>query len=177
MAASRIISIVGSKNTGKTTLIVALASELNRRGRRVMTIKHSHHPVEADRPGSDSWRHFHEGRAERVVLASSGQRIVFEHAADDAGPMDIARRYLDGADLVLAEGFKQAPIPKIEVYRPSVAAEPFYRASAPDAELWAAIVTDDYAFETDRPVIRFQDTMWLQLLAGLAWERAVEVPS
>lgn len=177
MAATRIISIVGRKNAGKTTLIVALASELNRRGRRVMTIKHSHHPVEADRAGSDSWRHFHEGRAERVVLAAPGQRIAFERAPDDVGPVELARRYLDGADLVLAEGFTQALIPKIEVYRPSVAAEPLYQANASNAELWAAIVTDDYAFETDRPVIRFQDTMWLQLLAGLAWERAAEIPA
>ncbi|MGH7499615.1 MAG: molybdopterin-guanine dinucleotide biosynthesis protein B [Gemmatimonadales bacterium] len=177
MAATRIISIVGKKNTGKTTLIVALADELSRRGRRVMTIKHAHHPVEADRTGSDSWRHYNEGRAERVLLTAPGQRIVFEHAKDEADPLALARRYLDGADIVLAEGFKQAPLPKIEVYRPSVAREPLYQADAPDAARWAAIVTDDYAFQSDPTVIRFQDTMWLQLLATLAWERAMELPS
>ena len=58
MASTRILSIIGRKNAGKTTLTVALASELARRGRRVMTIKHSHHPADVDRPGSDSWRHF-----------------------------------------------------------------------------------------------------------------------
>ena len=66
MAATRIISIIGRKNAGKTTLTVALAAELARRGRRVMTIKHGHHPADVDRPGSDTWRHFHEGRAERA---------------------------------------------------------------------------------------------------------------
>ena len=49
MATTRIISIVGRKNAGKTTLTVALASELMRRGHRVMTIKHAHHAVEVDR--------------------------------------------------------------------------------------------------------------------------------
>jgi molybdopterin-guanine dinucleotide biosynthesis adapter protein len=175
MAATRIISIVGRKNAGKTTLIVALASELTRRGRRVMTIKHTHHAVEADRNGSDSWRHFHEGRAERVVLVAPGRRFVFEHAAEDAGPTELARRYLDGADIVLAEGFRQAPIPKVEVFRPDASPEPLYEQDSPDAALWVAIVTDDYAYEADRPVIRFQDTMWLQLLASLAWERSAEV--
>ena len=77
MAATHIISIVGRKGSGKTTLAVALANELSRRGRRVMTIKHAHHPVEADRSGSDSWRHFHEGRAERVLLVTPDQRILF----------------------------------------------------------------------------------------------------
>ena len=173
--ATRIISIVGKKNAGKTTLIVALANELHRRGRRVMTIKHAHHPVETDRTGSDSWRHYHEGRAERVLLAVPGQRILFERDTDEGDPVTLARMHLAGADIVLAEGFKQAPVPKVEVYRPAVAAEPLYRADAPDADQWAAIVTDDYAFEAGCPVIRFQDTMWLQLLAGLAWERAMEL--
>jgi molybdopterin-guanine dinucleotide biosynthesis protein B len=177
MAATRIISIVGRKNAGKTTFAVALANELTRRGRRVMTMKHAHHPVEADRTGSDSWRHFHEGRAERVLLVAPGQRILFEHAAGEPDPLVLAQEHLDDADIVLVEGFKQAPIPKIEVFRPAVAPEPLYRADAPDAALWAAIVTDDYAFEASCVVIRFQDTMWLQLLTTLAWERAMELPA
>jgi molybdopterin-guanine dinucleotide biosynthesis protein MobB len=177
VAATRIISIVGRKNAGKTTLVVALANELSRRGRRVMTIKHTHHTVEADRTGSDSWRHYHEGRAERVLLVAPGQRILFERAADSADPIALARELLGEADIVLAEGFRQAPIPKIEVYRPLVSGELLYRPGSPDAALWAAVVTDDYAYQADCPVIRFQDTMWLQLLAALAWERSLELPA
>jgi len=177
VAATRIISIVGRKASGKTTLAVALANELSRRGRRVMTIKHTHHAVEADRPGSDSWRHFHEGRAERVLLVALDQRILFEHAEGEHDPVALAREHLGGADIVLAEGFKSAPLPKIEVFRPAAAPELLYQPDAPDAGLWAAIVTDDYGFEAGCPVIRFQDTMWLQLLATLAWERAIAVPA
>ena len=55
-----ILCIVGKKNSGKTTLTVALAAELNRRGRKVMTVK-SGHGFRLDEPGRDSWRHRHEG--------------------------------------------------------------------------------------------------------------------
>jgi len=172
VASTRILSIVGRKNAGKTTLTVALASELARRGRRVMTIKHGHHPADVDRMGSDSWRHFHEGRAERVLIASPDVRVLFERTPDEYEPMALARRYLGDADIVLAEGFKRAPIPKIEVFRPSVADRPIYDASSPDADRWAAIVTDDLDFAAPCKVVRFQDTMWLQLLATLTLEHA-----
>ena len=176
MATTRIITIVGRKNAGKTTLTVALAAELIRRGRRVMTIKHTHHSVEVDETGTDSWRHFHEGRAERVLLAAPGQRILFERVAGEPDPIVLAREHLGGADIILAEGFTQSPIPKIEVFRPAVSPTPLYRADAPDADLWAAIVTDDYVFDSPScVVIRFQDTMWLQLLATLAWERSLPI--
>lgn len=175
MASTRILSIIGRKNAGKTTLTVALASELARRGQRVMTIKHGHHEAEVDRAGSDSWRHFHEGRAERVLVASPGSRVLFDRTPDAYEPVALARQYLGDADIVLAEGYKRAPIPKIEVFRPSVADRPIYDPASPDAGLWAAIVTDDLDFDAACKVVRFQDTMWLQLLATLTLERAQPV--
>jgi molybdopterin-guanine dinucleotide biosynthesis protein MobB len=172
VASTRILSIIGRKGAGKTTLTVALASELARRGRRVMTIKHGHHPPDVDRPGSDSWRHFQEGRAERVLLATPGVRVLFEHAQDEYDPVALARRHLADADIVLAEGYKHAPIPKIEIFRPSVAAKPIYDATSADASRWAAIVTDDLDFTAPTRLIHFQDTMWLQLLATILVEHA-----
>ena len=172
MASTRILSIIGRKNAGKTTLTVALASELARRGRRVMTIKHTHHMPEVDRPGADSYRHFHEGRAERVVLACPELRVVFDRAADEHDPVALARRYLADGDVVLAEGFKDAPIPKIEVFRPSVSETPLFDPRAPESARWVALVTDDLDFEAPCRVVRFQDTMWLQLLATLTIEHA-----
>jgi molybdopterin-guanine dinucleotide biosynthesis protein B len=176
VASTRILTIVGRKNAGKTTLTVALASELARRGQRVMTIKHGHHPADVDRPGSDSWRHFHEGRAERVLIASPDLRVLFERTNDEYDPVALAQRYLGDADIVLAEGYKRVPLPKIEVYRPSVADTPIYDPASPDAHLWTAIVTDDLDFNADCKVVRFQDTMWLQLLATLTLERAQVIP-
>jgi molybdopterin-guanine dinucleotide biosynthesis protein MobB len=151
---------------------VALAAELARRGVRVMTMKHGHHAADVDHPGSDSWRHFREGRAERVLLATPGQRVLFERVADEYDPAALARRYLGEADVVLAEGFHRASVPKIEVFRPSVSPEPMYPAGSPEASWWVAIVTDDLDFQADCRVVHFQDTMWLQLLATMTLERA-----
>jgi molybdopterin-guanine dinucleotide biosynthesis protein MobB len=173
VAAARIISIIGRKDVGKTTLTVALARELARRGHRVMTIKHGHHPADLDREGSDSWRHFHEGKAERVLMAGPDIRVLFERARDDYDPIGLARKYLNDADIILAEGFKQAPLPKIEVFRPAVSQRPLYDPAEPNADQWVAIVTDDFGFDADCVVLRFQDTMWLQLLCNLAWDQAL----
>lgn len=173
MAATRIVSIIGRKNAGKTTLTVALASELVRRGLRVMTLKHGHHPADVDRTGSDSWRHFHEGRAERTLIASPDLRVLFERTPDDYDPIGLVRRYMQGADVVLIEGYKRAALPKIEVFRRAVATHPqagtrpLYEPTAPNAEQWLAIITDDPDFEAACRVLHFHDTMWLQALAGL----------
>lgn len=154
---------------------MALTSELVRRKHRVMTIKHGHHPADVDRQGSDSWRHFHEGQAERVLIASPELRVLFERSSDDYDPIGLARRYMDGADIVIAEGFKAAPLPKIEVYRRAVADKPLYNPRATNAREWVAILTDDPDFQAESTVLHFNDTIWLQLLASLAWDRALVV--
>jgi molybdopterin-guanine dinucleotide biosynthesis protein B len=174
MAGARIISIIGCKNAGKTSLTVALAAELVRRGKRVMTIKHGHHSADLDTKSTDSWRHFHEGRVERVLLAGPDGRVLFDRAPDLYDPVTLAREYLGGADIVLVEGFKRAPIPKIEVWRRAVAPAPLYDPASPDASRWVALVTDDETFRAPGcRVIHFHDTMWLHLLAPLAWDEAL----
>ena len=173
MARTRIISVVGRKNAGKTTLAVALASELVRRGHRVMTIKHGHHPADADRRGSDTWRHFHEGRAERVLIASPDLRVLFERSPDEYDPIALTRRYMQGADIVLTEGYKASMLPKIEVFRRAAGGQPLYDAQAPNAGQWVAVITDDPDFTANCVVLHFHDTIWLQLLANLAWDRAL----
>ncbi len=171
--AARIVSIIGRKNAGKTTLTVALTGELLRRRVRVMTIKHGHHAGQPDIPGSDSWRHFQEAGAERTLLAGPEGRVLFERAPDLYDPVALARRYLADADLVIAEGYKRAPLPKIEVHRLAAGARPLYDPAAPNAGEWIAIVTDDPRLAAPCRVLRFNDTMWLQALAGLALERGL----
>jgi molybdopterin-guanine dinucleotide biosynthesis protein MobB len=171
----RILTVIGRKNAGKTTLTVALAAELIRRGRRIMTIKHGHHPADVDRSGSDTYRHFHEGRAERTLIAAPTLRVLFERTPDDYDPVALARRYMDGADLVLCEGFKQSSLPKIEVWRRAIGGKPLYDPTAPNASEWIAIMTDDrdMGVEAACLVLSFSDTNWLHTLANLAWDRAL----
>jgi molybdopterin-guanine dinucleotide biosynthesis protein MobB len=172
VVATRVISIIGRKSAGKTTLLVALAGELTRRGRRVMTIKEGIDPAEIAREGEDARRHWHEGNAERVLLEGPGARVLLERTREHADPMTLARRYLAGADIVLVEGFERAPLPKIEVYRAGTGAGPLFDAAGDDRAAWVALVTDDLAFRAPIPVLRFSDTAWLFTLAALAWDRA-----
>jgi molybdopterin-guanine dinucleotide biosynthesis protein MobB len=171
----RIISVIGRKDAGKTTLTVALTSEFVRRGRRVMTIKHGHHPADVDRPGSDTFRHFREAKAERTLIAAPDLRVLFERSPDDYDPIALARRYMEGADLVICEGYKRAPLPKIEVWRKAIGGKPLYDPAAANAGEWVALMTDDREIgAADRcPVLAFSDTNWLQTLANIAWERAL----
>lgn len=173
--ASRIVSIVGRKNAGKTTLTVALIAEFVRRHKRVMSLKHGHHPAHSDRQGSDTWRHFTEGPAERTLIASPDLRVLFERTPDDYDPIGLARRYLAGADLVIAEGFSRAPLPKVEVFRPSVSPTPLYDPSDPRSAEWLAIVTDDQSFRAGCPVLRFGDTAWMSTLSTIVWSGALEL--
>lgn len=173
--ATKIISIIGRKDAGKTSLVVALASEFTRRGKRVMTIKHAAHPAALDTPGTDTFRHFHEGKADRVLIASPEIRAVIERSPDDTDPITLARRYLSDADIVLVEGFKAEPLPKVEVFRRAVADTPLYDPTAANASQWIAIVTDDAHLAAECPVLRFKDTIWLQLLAALTWDKALTI--
>jgi molybdopterin-guanine dinucleotide biosynthesis adapter protein len=111
-----IVSIVGKSESGKTTLIEKLIAELARRGWRVATIKHNRHGFEIDHEGKDSWRHRRAG-AVATVLASPRQVALIEDVDTDYGLSEIGERYIRNADIILAEGYKGNPHPKIEVFR------------------------------------------------------------
>jgi molybdopterin-guanine dinucleotide biosynthesis protein MobB len=169
---TKIISVIGHKNAGKTTLVSALAHEFKRQKRRVATIKHASHPVDADRDGTDSWRHFHEGNADATLVASPELRVVFERRKDTEGPEALARRYFTDMDIVLVEGFKREPLPKIEVFRKEVAKAPLYDPGLSNAADWIAIVTDDHKYHAPLRVLHFTDTMWLTVLTAMVMDQA-----
>jgi molybdopterin-guanine dinucleotide biosynthesis protein MobB len=140
-----VVSIVGKKNSGKTTLTVAVATELKRRGYRVASMKHGHHEFEIDHAGRDSWRHFHEGETEAVLMVSSGKLALVMRLPDgEPDPRELVDRYFagHGYDIVLAEGYKRGPFPKIEIFRSSVHREPLFDRFAPDADSFLALVSD-----------------------------------
>jgi molybdopterin-guanine dinucleotide biosynthesis adapter protein len=111
-----VLGIVGFSGSGKTTLTVALVAALKRRGLRVGTIKHDVHGFDLDRPGKDSWRHKQAGAG--VTVVTSPQRIGMVMDVDhDHQPLELLPLMV-GMDIVLVEGFKRAPLPKIEVFRP-----------------------------------------------------------
>lgn len=119
------VSVIGNKKSGKTTLAVKLIAELRSRGRRVMSVKHGHH-FRLDTPGTDSWRHRHEGRAERVMLVGPDEfGLMGEWDSRGEQSLDLLlTRHLTDAEIVVAEGFRQAAIPKVEVFREEAQPEP-----------------------------------------------------
>ena len=172
MPGPRLISVVGKKNSGKTTLVVALTKELVRRGHRVMTIKHGSHPMEIDQQGRDTWRHMHEGGAERVVMETPGLRVLLAKPSEEKKPRELAEQFLGDAQFVVVEGFKDSDVPKIEVFRKAVHAEPLYQAGGADAALYKAIVTDDREMRAGIPVLRFSDTAWMYRLIDIVLQSA-----
>ena len=107
----------GWSGSGKTTLIEKLIPLLVARGLRVSLIKHAHHTFDVDVPGKDSYRHRQAGAAE--VLVTSSRRWVLMHELRGAPEPSFEEQVkrLSPCDLLIVEGFKFAPIPKIEVWR------------------------------------------------------------
>lgn len=169
-----IVCVIGKKKSGKTTTVVRLAAALGRRGWRVATIKHGHH-FDLDREGADSWRHRHEGGARRVVLAGpEGFAVVGEWGPEGPlGPAALAERFLEDADVVVVEGFKAEPLPRIEVYRREAHPEPVYDPADPAAGLWLAIATDVPGFRAPFPVLDVHDPALAERLADLVEERVI----
>lgn len=117
-----VVSIVGRSNAGKTTLIEKIITELVRRGYRVATIKHDVHGFEIDHEGKDSWRHKRAG-ARSVVLSSPKRVALIEDVEKDHEIAEIRDRYLRDVDIILSEGYKRNPHPKIEVHRAALKQE------------------------------------------------------
>lgn len=172
MAFPRLIAVVGKKNAGKTTLVVALVKELVRRGHRVMTIKHGSHPFEIDQQGRDTWRHMHEGGAERVMMETPTSRVLIAKPAAPMSPRELAERYLADAAFVVVEGFKESDLPKVEVFRHAVHPEPLYQPGAPGSETFVGLITDDRTYRASIPVLRFTDTAWMYRLVDIVLQSA-----
>ena len=107
----------GWSGSGKTTLIEQLIPRFVKHGLRVSLIKHAHHTFDVDQPGKDSYRHRHAGAAE--ILVTSSRRWVLMHELRGAHEpsFDEQVKRISPCDLLLVEGFKFAPIPKLEVWR------------------------------------------------------------
>ena len=112
-----IVVFVAYSGTGKTTLIEQLIAFLTERSYKVSVIKHTHHHFDIDKPGKDSYRHREAGASE--VLMISDQRWVLMHELRQSPEPTIEQQLsmLSPCDLVIVEGFKDANIPKIELWR------------------------------------------------------------
>ena len=113
----KIYGITGWKNTGKTTLTERLVAHFTAEGLRVSTVKHAHHDTEIDHPGRDSFRHRTAGAGQVIVASPTRWALMTELRNTPGPPLADLLAHLDPCDLVLIEGYKRAPHPKVEAFR------------------------------------------------------------
>jgi molybdopterin-guanine dinucleotide biosynthesis protein B len=125
----KVLGLTGWSGSGKTTLLAALIPHFTARGLSVSTIKHAFHGFDLDQPGKDSWRHRQAG-AREVMVASSVRWALMHEVQGEEPPLPELLGRLAPVDLVVVEGFKANPHPKIEVHRPSLGKAPMWPGRA-----------------------------------------------
>ncbi|WYK03641.1 molybdopterin-guanine dinucleotide biosynthesis protein B [Cereibacter sphaeroides f. sp. denitrificans] len=148
----RVYGIIGWKDAGKTGLVERLVAAIAARGFSVSTVKHSHHDVDPDPPGSDSHRHRAAGAAE-VVLAGPRRLILTREHRGEAPRLAAILERMAPVDLVLVEGYKTEPHPKIEVFR-KAAGQPLRQPEDP----WVRAVASDTQMALPVPVLDLDET-------------------
>lgn len=111
-----VICIVGAKKTGKTVLMEKLIPELRARGYLIGTVKHDVHDFSIDQEGKDTWRHRKAG-SQTVAISSPSQVAIIKAVSRELSLPEIVQRFFWEEDLIIAEGYKASPFPKIEVLK------------------------------------------------------------
>jgi molybdopterin-guanine dinucleotide biosynthesis protein B len=135
------LGIAGYSGSGKTTLIEQLLPILNRSGLKVSVIKQSHHDIQVDVVGKDSWRHRQAGAQETLLTSPQRWMLVGELRGAEEPALETHLARLSPCDLVLVEGYKHANLPKLEVWR-AANGKPWLH---PDDARYIAVAADDYA--------------------------------
>ena len=148
----RIFGFAGYSGSGKTTLIEQLVPAFAGTGLRVSLIKHAHHTFDVDQPGKDSYRHRHAGCTEILVTSSRRWVLMHELRGEPEPSFDEQIKHLSPCDLLLVEGFKFAPIPKLEVWRAETG-EPQLHPNDP----YIVAVASDQKIEAKVPLLDLND--------------------
>ncbi len=115
---AEVFSVVGWKDSGKTTLVAALVAEISQRGLKVSTIKHAHHEFSIDQEGTDSFKHRLAGASEVALVSSKRWALMHEIRFSGEEPsLNTMLSKLAPCDLVIVEGYKKSTYPKIECLR------------------------------------------------------------
>jgi len=113
----KVMGLAGWSGSGKTTLMMRLLPELIGRGVTASTMKHAHHNFDIDQPGKDSYVHRSAGATEVVVSSVNRWALMHENRGGPEPSAVELMQHMTPVDLLLIEGFKREPHPKIEVYR------------------------------------------------------------
>ena len=145
----KIFGIAGWSGSGKTSLMVRLLPELIGMGLRVSTMKHAHHAFDVDQPGKDSYNHREAGASEVMITSANRWALMHENRGDAEPSIDELVRHMTPVDLLLIEGFKRSPHPKLEVFRRATG-KPLLALE--DGHV-VAVASDEPVPEVDIPVL------------------------
>src|SRR6185295_2595774 len=149
----RIIGLAGWSGSGKTTLLAKVIPRIVARGLEVSTLKHAHHGFDVDQPGKDSHTHRMAGATEVLIGSSARFALVHELRGAPEPTLKALLARLSPVDLVIVEGYKAAPIPKLEVHRAAVGKPLLY----PDDACVVAIASDAALSAVELPVVSLND--------------------
>jgi molybdopterin-guanine dinucleotide biosynthesis protein B len=113
----RIIGLAGWSGSGKTTLITKVLPVLIGRGLKVSTLKHAHHGFDLDKPGKDSFMHRASGATEVIISSERRWAVLHELRGEEEWDLPELLSKASPVDLILVEGFKREPFPKLEIFR------------------------------------------------------------
>ena len=171
--ACALLGVAGFSGSGKTTLLRQLVSLLSRRQLRIGIIKHTHHDVEQDQPGKDSFELRHAGAGQCLLAGPHRSILTWENTKPEEPDLNesLSRLSLDRLDLVLVEGFREAPIAKLEVHRP-VCGKPLLCRHDPHI---LAVASDVSSLVTPVPLLDLNDAA---AIAGtiVDWWQAGRLP-
>src|SRR5450432_3076524 len=134
-----VIGLCGFSGSGKTTLAEQLIAQFRAAGQRVSVVTHAHHSFDIDHEGKDSWRHRRAGAFEDVIASDRRLGKIREFAARSDPSVHELIAELAPCAWVLVEGFKQAALPKLEVWRVATGKPIQY----PEDPHVVAVATDD----------------------------------
>jgi molybdopterin-guanine dinucleotide biosynthesis protein MobB len=165
---TRIIGLAGWSGSGKTTLLIKVIPRLIARGLTISTLKHAHHNFDVDKPGKDSHSHRMAGATEVLVGSANRWALVHELRGKTEPRLPELLAKLSPVDLVIIEGYKRDPHPKLEVYRAAVG-KPLMH---PDDPHIVAIASDVALPSARVPVFSLED---IDDVADLLLKHAVPI--
>ena len=117
--------LAGWSGSGKTTLCTKLIENFTKIGIKVGTLKHAHHKFELDKPGKDSFNLRQAGARPMIISSKERFALIQENDGDEEKSLFqmleiFAKEPINQCDVIIVEGYKNEPIPKIEVYRPDI---------------------------------------------------------
>ena len=102
-----IITVLGHKSSGKTTVIENIVRRLTKKGYKVATAKHiALQGFSLDTKGKNTWRHSAAG-ANPVVSVSDEEIAILIKRGEERFSLDQLLKFMSDVDIIMLEGFSK----------------------------------------------------------------------